>query len=245
MNNFASKDEELKKLFDMFEKALKSLTEENNDLKERMTELNKENEDLKNITERFKDEFKSLRDQNLLLTEENNKLATSLKTVQTQFKQSRSESRQSVTTTDSGIKGHKQVAERVKKSSSHLKKKDIIVEARDSSEERSDSVRDITPDESQEEYMFKRNKPKTGSKRSEISSRQSQNAENLRASNHLLQQQNEALRIKTMLMEERSKMEHDDLNKVYAINVDYASEYHKSYQRIKGIKQNKKGYIGF
>jgi hypothetical protein len=195
----------------MFEKAVKTLTQDNKDLKERMLALDSENEELKNLTSSFKDEYTALKDQNTQMASQNKQLVNEVMKLQQQPNQNFDFVKRPTTSTHSAIRE----SQKARPSTNHLMKKDIIIEARESSDERSESRMDHTISQSQEEgYTPAIRKYLPSSNRSTNFKGDRKHLDILRASNKLLQEQNETLRIKTLLMEERKKMEKDDTNKV-------------------------------
>lgn len=215
LKKFSHKDEEIRKMFDSFEQALKTLSQENTELKDQMLSLNKENEDFKKLTERFKGEYSRLQREHAVVIDERNRSNEEIARLKLQPKQPSVAMRPSTTTTDPGVRESKRISERAKESTKKIKNRDVIVEARDSSED--SSHRDQSSVYSQEAAYFSESKNlshRPGSKRTKLSSGESKNLDILKASNKLLQEQNETLRIKALLMEERKKMEKDDVSKV-------------------------------
>lgn len=186
----------------MFEKALKSISEENNQLKERLTTSERENEELKASTGRYKDEFIVLREQNLIISEENNRLVDEVKQLTESRKVNYPGERQSSSTAKSS-KGKEALINygKYKETAGQWRKRNDIAEARvqETSEESCPTEKESSV--SQEILAYERRRD------NKVSTKRSSRKEEkyLIEVNRLLQQQNETLKIQTMLMEEDAR----------------------------------------
>lgn len=208
LNDFLKKDEEIKKLFDMFEKALKTLTQENGELKEKTISLDNENENFKSLLAEYQQELKDTKE----------KLAESSKAYdQLNVQYERAVLRptanfdsQSLKRSDVVTSEPKHYPKTIERDYADIVKSKPITEVRESVENNSED--DVSLSRSQQEYIYESLKPGKKGKRKEV--KEVKNLEILRESNKLLKEQNESLRIRAMLMEERSKLEKEDIGKV-------------------------------
>lgn len=211
---FMEKDAEIKKLFDMFEKALKTISEENTELKEKLETAEKENGSLKGMILEYQKDLGNAKEQISRAAKVMEQFQAQKTQVQPRVS-SNTEStfgrRSEPAITDARPSSYrpKEAPKSVKTSHQHVVDSKFASEYAD--------IERIDEEEDQESSQSTQHQLAVSSKHSshrDHMARQSHDLTFLRESNKLLKKQNENLKIQTRLIEEKSKKEKDDFGKV-------------------------------
>lgn len=212
VSNFVEKDAEIKKLFDMFEKTLKAVSEENSELKEKFDGLMKENEGLKGMVIEYQKDLGDAKEQ----------LVQASKYMDEYQQLKKAQIQQRTTNYSESSMGRKSEPVHVEERPSYQKAKNSKSHrgAHASHDHGLGDIERIDEEEDHESSHSIQSKPKprgkTSSERESVL-RNSTDLAYLRESNKLLKRQNETLKIQTKLIEEKTKLEKDEYGKV-AVN---------------------------
>lgn len=209
VSNFVEKDAEIKKLFDMFEKTLKAVSEENNELKEKCDGLLKENEGLKGMVIEYQKDLGDAKEQ----------LVQASRYMDEYQQLKKAQIQQRTTHYSESSMGRKSEPIHSEDRPSYQKPKSSkpYRGAHSSNDQGLGEIERIDEEEDQESSHSTHKQPKTRVKNSserESSLRDSTDLAYLRESNKLLKKQNETLKIQTKLIEEKTKLEKDEYGKV-------------------------------